>query len=115
MSPQADNVLSRARGATGFVRTAECGEDIKHDTRGVEAGIGIHLHRIILLDKAIRKNHRADFQAAIEEAIQGEVLEYAYQVRLIDPSYKVDLVDSIAKLPDASETSLVMQRTTVEI
>jgi elongation factor P len=28
---------------------------------------------------------------------------------------KVDLVDAIAKLPDASEVSLVMQRTTVEI
>ena len=52
---------------------------------------------------------------ASREAIQGEVLEYAYQVRLIDPSYKVDLVDAIAKLPDASEVSLVMQRTTVEI
>lgn len=52
---------------------------------------------------------------ATREAIQGEVLEFAYQVRLIDPSYKVDLVDAIAKLPDASEVSLVMQRTTVEI
>lgn len=52
---------------------------------------------------------------ASREAIQGEVLEYAYQVRLIDPSYKVDLVDAIAKLQDASEVSLVMQRTTVEI
>ena len=52
---------------------------------------------------------------ATREATQGEVLEYAYQVRLIDPSYKVDLVDAIAKLPDASEVSLVMQRTTVEI
>jgi uncharacterized membrane protein YhiD involved in acid resistance len=52
---------------------------------------------------------------ATREAIQGEVLEYAYQVRLIDPSYKVDLVDAISKLPDASEVSLIMQRTTVEI
>lgn len=52
---------------------------------------------------------------ATREAIQGEMLEYAYQIRLIDPSYKVDLVDAIAKLPEASETSLVMQRTTVEI
>jgi hypothetical protein len=52
---------------------------------------------------------------ATREAIQGEVLEYAYQIRLIDPSYKVDLVDAIAKLPEASEVSLVMQRTTVEI
>jgi len=52
---------------------------------------------------------------ATREAIQGEVLEYAYQIRLIDPSYKVDLVDAIAKLPESSEVSLVMQRTTVEI
>lgn len=52
---------------------------------------------------------------ATREAIQGEVLEYSYQIRLIDPSYKVDLVDAIAKLPEASEVSLVMQRTTVEI
>ena len=58
------------------------------------------------------KRNATDF---LREAIQGEVLEYAYQVRLIDPSYKVDLVDAIAKLQDASEVSLVMQRTTVEI
>jgi hypothetical protein len=52
---------------------------------------------------------------ATREAIQGEVLEYAYNVRLIDPTYKTDLVDAIAKLPDAQEVSLVMQRTTVEV
>jgi hypothetical protein len=52
---------------------------------------------------------------ATREAIQGEVMEYAYNVRLIDPTYKTDLVDAIAKLPDAQEVSLVMQRTTVEV
>ena len=52
---------------------------------------------------------------AMREAIQGEVLEYSYSVRLIDPSYKTDLVDALGKLPDISEVSLVMQRTTVEI
>ena len=52
---------------------------------------------------------------AMREAIQGEVLEYSYQVRLLDPSYKVDLVDAVAKIPDISEVSLIMQRTTVEI
>ena len=52
---------------------------------------------------------------AMSEAIQGEVLEYSYQVRLLDPSYKVDLVDAVAKIPDISEVSLIMQRTTVEI
>lgn len=52
---------------------------------------------------------------AMREAIQGEVLEYSFQVRLIDPSYKVDLVDAVAKIPNISEVSLIMQRTTVEI
>ena len=52
---------------------------------------------------------------AMREAIQGEVLEYSYSVRLIDPAYKTDLVDGLGKLPDISEVSLVMQRTTVEI
>lgn len=52
---------------------------------------------------------------ATREAIQGEIMEYAYQVRLIDPTYKTDLVDAVAKLPDAQEVSLVMQRTTVEV
>ncbi len=52
---------------------------------------------------------------ATREAIQGEIIEYAYQVRLIDPTYKTDLVDAIAKLADAQEVSLVMQRTTVEV
>lgn len=52
---------------------------------------------------------------AMRDAIQGEVDEFSYQVRLLDPSYKTDLVDAIAKLEDASEVSLVMNRTTVEI
>ena len=52
---------------------------------------------------------------AMRDAIQGEVDEFSYQIRLLDPSYKTDLVDAIAKLPDATEVSLVMNRTTVEI
>ena len=52
---------------------------------------------------------------AMREAIQGEVLEYSYSIRLVDPSYKTDLVDALGKLPEISEVSLVMQRTTVEI
>lgn len=52
---------------------------------------------------------------AMRDAIQGEVDEFSYQIRLLDPSYKTDLVDAVAKLPDASEVSLVMNRTTVEI
>lgn len=52
---------------------------------------------------------------AAREAIQGEAMEYSYQVHLLDPTYKTDLVDAVSALPDCSEVSLIMQRTTVEI
>jgi uncharacterized membrane protein YhiD involved in acid resistance len=52
---------------------------------------------------------------AMREASQGDVIEYAYQVRLVDPSYQADLLDEIHLLADISEVSLLMQRSTVEI
>jgi len=52
---------------------------------------------------------------ATRDAIQGEALEYSYQVTLLDPSYKTDLVDAISKLEDSMEVSMIMQRTTVEV
>ena len=52
---------------------------------------------------------------AMREAVQGDVLEYSYQVRLLDPSYQPDLIDALLQLEDASEVSLIMQRSTVEI
>lgn len=52
---------------------------------------------------------------AMREAVQGETIEYAYQVRLQDPSFQTDLLDALRKLPDIEEVSLLMQRSTVEI
>lgn len=52
---------------------------------------------------------------AMREAVQGEALEYAYQVRLVDPSYRRDLVERLQKVPGMADASLVMQRTTVEL
>ena len=52
---------------------------------------------------------------AAREAIQGDALEYTYQIQLRDPSYKTDLVDAISDLPGSNEVSLMMQRTTVEV
>ncbi len=52
---------------------------------------------------------------AMREAVQGDLLEYSYQVRLIDPSYQVDIVNKLEALDTISEVSLVMQRTTVEL
>lgn len=52
---------------------------------------------------------------AMREAVQGDLLEYSYQVRLVDPSYQVDLVKKLEALETISEVNLVMQRTTVEL
>jgi uncharacterized membrane protein YhiD involved in acid resistance len=52
---------------------------------------------------------------SLREGAQGEILEYAYQVRLIDPTYKTDLISSIEAIEEISEVSLIMQRSTVEI
>ena len=52
---------------------------------------------------------------AMREAVQGDLLEYSYQVRLIDPSYQVDIVKKLEALNTIAEVNLVMQRTTVEL
>jgi len=52
---------------------------------------------------------------ATRDAIQGEALEYSYQVVLLDPAYKTDLVDAISGIEDSKDVSLFMQRTTVEV
>jgi uncharacterized membrane protein YhiD involved in acid resistance len=52
---------------------------------------------------------------AMREAVQGDVIEYSYQVRLLDPSYQSDLLDALHKLPGIAEISMLMQRSTVEI
>ena len=52
---------------------------------------------------------------AVREAVQGDVMEYAYQIRLRDPSYRADLLDAMHGLEEISEVSLMMQRSTVEI
>ncbi len=52
---------------------------------------------------------------AMREAVQGDLLEYSYQVRLIDPSYQVDIVKKLEAVGSIAEVNLVMQRTTVEL
>ncbi len=52
---------------------------------------------------------------AMREAVQGEVLEYSYQVRLIDPTYRADLLDALRGIEDISDVNLLMHRATVEI
>lgn len=52
---------------------------------------------------------------AVRESIQGEAMEYGYQVRFRDPQGKSDLLDGIKALEDVSDVSLIMNRATVEI
>lgn len=64
---------------------------------------------------AMRTSCSAFSLIAMREAVQGDMLEYSYQVRLIDPSYQSDLVEALRKIPDVVEPSLLLQRTTVEL
>lgn len=52
---------------------------------------------------------------AMREAVQGDQIEYSYQIRLIDPSYRGDLIHQLNALEQVSDVSLLMQRSTVEI
>ena len=52
---------------------------------------------------------------AMREAIQGNAVEYSYQVRLLDPSGQTELVSGLEQLEGVEEVSMVMQRSTVEI
>jgi len=57
----------------------------------------------------------AFYLLAMREAVQGDMIEYSYQVRLLDPSYQAELVDKLHQIEDVSDANLLMQRTTVEL
>ena len=67
------------------------------------------------LDRVLSECCSAYMLIAMREAVQGDLLEYSYQVRLIDPSYQVDIVKKLEALESIAEVNLVMQRTTVEL
>jgi uncharacterized membrane protein YhiD involved in acid resistance len=52
---------------------------------------------------------------AMREAVQGDAVEYSYQVRLIDPSYQKDLIEKLHDVDDINDINLLMQRSTVEL
>ncbi len=52
---------------------------------------------------------------ALREAVQGEALEYSYQVRLLDPTYHDELLDALRGIEDVSDVNMLMHRATVEI
>ena len=67
------------------------------------------------VDKILSECCSAYMLIAMREAVQGDLLEYSYQIRLIDPSYQVDIVKKLEALDTIAEVNLVMQRTTVEL
>ncbi len=67
------------------------------------------------IEEIFRKYCSSSLLIAMREAVQGDVLEYSYQVRLIDPAYQPDLLDEMHAVEGISDISLLMQRSTVEI
>ncbi|MBM4152401.1 MAG: DUF4956 domain-containing protein [Kiritimatiellaceae bacterium] len=67
------------------------------------------------VDKVLAECCSAFMLLAMREAVQGDLLEYSYQVRLIDPSYQVDIVKKLEAIGSVAEVNLIMQRTTVEL
>jgi len=52
---------------------------------------------------------------AMREAVQGDMIEYSYQIRLSDPSCRADLIKRMNAIEGVSDVGLLMQRSTVEI
>ena len=67
------------------------------------------------VQNAMRECCSAFSMIAMREAVQGDLIEYSYQVRLIDPSYQSDLIDKLREINEVTDANLLMQRTTVEL
>lgn len=67
------------------------------------------------IEKIFRRYCVSHLLVAMREAVQGDVIEYSYQVRLRDPSYRADLLNALHAIENISDVSLLMQRSTVEI
>ena len=52
---------------------------------------------------------------AMREAIQGDAVEYSYQIRLIDPTYQPELLENLRAVKEINDVHLLMHRATVEI
>lgn len=52
---------------------------------------------------------------AMRESIQGEMIEYSYQIKLVDPSYQAEIIDRLHQVEDVMDPTLLMQRQTVEL
>lgn len=67
------------------------------------------------IQEVLRQYCGSSLLVAVREAVQGDFMEYSYQVRLIDPAYQPDLLDALREIEDTTEVSLLMHHSTVEI
>lgn len=67
------------------------------------------------IDSVMQQCCSSFYMIAMREAVQGEAIEYSYQVRLLDPSYQQELIANLSEIPGISDAQLAMQRTTVEL
>lgn len=67
------------------------------------------------VEEIVRRYCSSSHLVAMREAVQGDAVEYAYQIRLRDPTYQPDLLAALRGVADISDVSLLMQRATVEI
>jgi len=52
---------------------------------------------------------------SMRNAVQGELIEYSYQIRLRDSSYQKDIIRGLSEIEGISDPLLMIQRSTVEI
>ena len=52
---------------------------------------------------------------AMRNAVQGEAIEYSYQIRLRDSSYQKNIIKGMSEIEGITDPLLIMQRSTVEI
>lgn len=57
----------------------------------------------------------SSYLLGMRDAVQGDCVEYSYQIRLIDPAYQRDLIEAFKKAGLFEDVALMMQRTTIEL
>src|SRR5438552_16620895 len=77
LTPRNDTgLVSSELDRLGLVVLAERVEHLGDDALGVEAGMGIHRVRRIMVDELVGQDHRAHPQTAVEHAVVGQRLHH---------------------------------------
>jgi uncharacterized membrane protein YhiD involved in acid resistance len=63
----------------------------------------------------LRRYCASFYLLGMRDAVQGDAMEFSYQVRLLDPAYQQDLVLAFKNAGSFADPVLILQRTTVEL